>query len=140
MQFAYVWVMDTLLEEAINRWHTAVNTADMSLAVSAVSDLIVVLGPRGAGAISNREFAGWILRSGICLKAQSWHPISETLMVVEQDATWPETKGTTKVATLFRIAEGKVSAALRFRDLKAALELAFIYRELSATEQRAVHE
>lgn len=73
-------------------------------------------------------------RSGIKLIPRSWHPVSERLMVVEEDATWPESTGPTRVATVFRTSGGKVTAALRLPDLKAALELAYICREMAATE------
>ncbi|MDA8368452.1 MAG: hypothetical protein M0026_01100 [Nocardiopsaceae bacterium] len=73
-------------------------------------------------------------RSGIKLTPRSWHPVSERLMVVEEDATWPESTDSTRVATVFRAAAGKVTAALRLPDLKAALELAYICREMAATE------
>lgn len=79
--------MRTELEPAINRWHLAVNGGDLSQAAAAVSDPIVVLGPKGAGPISPSAFADWVERSGIKLTARSWHPISERLMVVEQEAT-----------------------------------------------------
>jgi hypothetical protein len=55
-------------------------------------------------------------------------------MVVEQDATWPESTSPTRVATLFRVTGNRVSAALRLPDLVSALELAYIYREMAATE------
>jgi hypothetical protein len=55
-------------------------------------------------------------------------------MVVEEDARWPGSAAPTRVATVFRVADEKVTAALRLPDLKSALELAYIYRELAATE------
>jgi hypothetical protein len=55
-------------------------------------------------------------------------------MVVEEDATWPENEARTRVATVFRVTSDKVSAALRLPDLKSALELAYICREMAATE------
>lgn len=123
-----------MLEEAINSWHDAVNSGDLKRAASAVTDPIVVLGPKGAGPIDPIGFADWVTRSGIKLEARSWHPISARLMVVEQDATWPENSKPTQVATLFRVTGDKVSAALRLSDLRSALDLAFICRELAATE------
>lgn len=122
------------IEFAIDRWHQAVNSADLSQAAAAVSDPIIVLGPKGAGPISPADFADWVARSGIKLDARSWHPISHRLMVVEQDARWPESVKPARVATVFRITDAKVSAALRLPDLKSALELAFICREMAATE------
>lgn len=126
--------MESALEAAVNRWPATVNDGDLDAAADAVSDPIVVLGPKGAGPITPTGFADWVERSGIRLVPRSWHPISERLMVVEQDATWPGSTSPTRVATLFRVTGEQVSAALRLPDLKSALELAFICRELAATE------
>lgn len=126
--------MEPALEAAINEWHASVNDGDLERSARAVGDPIVVLGPKGAGPITPGQFAEWVERSGITLHPRSWHPISERLMVVEEDATWPERKAATRVATVFRVADGKVTAALRLPDLKQALELAYICREMAATE------
>jgi hypothetical protein len=126
--------MEPALEAAVNRWPAAVNDGDPAAAEAAVSDPIVVLGPKGAGPIGPAAFAEWVARSGIRLVPRSWHPVSHRLMVVEQDATWPESTAPTRVATVFRTTGDRVSAALRLPDLRAALELAHICRELAATE------
>ncbi len=122
------------MEAAINEWHASVNDGDLERSAKAVGDPIVVLDPKGAGPITPEQFAAWVERSGIRLVPRSWHPISDRLMVVEEDATWPENKAPTRVATVFRVTGEKVSAALRLPDLKAALELAYICREMAATE------
>jgi hypothetical protein len=126
--------MESALEEAINEWHASVNDGDLKRSAEAVGDPIVVLGPKGAGPITPGQFAEWVQRSGISLVPRSWHPVSERLMVVEEDATWPGSKCPTRVATVFRVTGEKVSAALRLPDLKSALELACICREMAATE------
>lgn len=126
--------MESNLEEAINEWHASVNAGDLRRSERAVGDPVVVLGPKGAGPIKPAQFAEWVERSGIKLVPRSWHPVSERLMVVEEDATWPESAESTRVATVFRASGGKVTAALRLPDLKAALELAYICREMAATE------
>lgn len=126
--------MESALEAAINEWHASVNDGDLQRCALAVGDPLVVLGPKGAGPITPAQFAEWVERSGITLTPRSWHPISERLMVVEEDAAWPQSKSPTRVATLFRVANGKVTASLRLPDLGSALELAYIYRELAATE------
>lgn len=126
--------MESNLEEAINEWHASVNAGDLQRSARAVGDPVVVLGPKGAGPITPAQFADWVQRSGVKLTPRSWHPVSERLMVVEQDATWPESIDSTRVATVFRASAGRVTAALRLPDLKAALELAHICRELAATE------
>jgi hypothetical protein len=126
--------MESALEAAINEWHAGVNDGDLERSAKAVGDPIVVLGPKGAGPITPEQFAAWVERSGIKLIPRSWHPVSERLMVVEEDATWPESKAPTRVATVFRVAGQKVTAALRLPDLKSALELACVCREMAATE------
>ncbi|MEW5808512.1 MAG: nuclear transport factor 2 family protein [Actinomycetota bacterium] len=126
--------MESQLEEAITEWHAAVNAGDLRRSSAAVSDPVVVLGPKGAGPISPEQFSGWVERSGIRLTPRSWHPISGRLMVVEQDATWPQNHTPTRVATVFRVRGGKVSAALRLPDLRSALDLAYICREMAETE------
>ncbi|QYC42231.1 hypothetical protein Nocox_23140 [Nonomuraea coxensis DSM 45129] len=126
--------MESVLEAAISEWHASVNDADLRRAARAVGDPIVVLGPKGAGPITPEQFAEWVERSGITLRPRSWHPVSERLMVVEEDATWPGSESATRVATVFRVADGKVTAALRLPDLRQALELAYICREMAATE------
>ncbi|MBO9694711.1 MAG: hypothetical protein J7499_00770 [Sphingopyxis sp.] len=127
-------IMESKLEEAINEWHAGVNAGDLRRSAAAVGNPIVVLGPKGAGPITPDQFAGWVERSGIRLVARSWHPVSERLMVVEQDATWPDSRKPARVATLFRVAGTKVTAALRLPDLKSALDLAYICREMAASE------
>ncbi|MFC8075662.1 hypothetical protein ACFUN8_08970 [Streptomyces sp. NPDC057307] len=126
--------MESTVEEAINEWHASVNDGDLDRSSKAVGDPVVVLGPKGAGPITPEQFAQWVARSGIRLVPRSWHPISERLMVVEEDATWPESQAPTRVATVFRVTGDKVSAALRLPDLRSALELAHICREMAATE------
>jgi hypothetical protein len=128
--------MDTTAEteEAIVRWHEVVNAADLDAARRAVTDPIVVSGPKGAGPISPDGFADWIIRSGITLSPRSYHPISARVLVVEQDARWPQNTAWTRVATVFRVTDNRVSAALRFADLRAALDFAYLYSELAATD------
>jgi hypothetical protein len=134
MRFAYNGLVESTLEQAINEWHAGVNAGDLRRSADAVGDPVVVLGPKGAGPISPDQFADWVERSGIQLVPRSWHPISERLMVVEEDATWPESQSPTRVATVFRVTDDKVTAALRLPDLRSALDLAFICREMAATE------
>jgi hypothetical protein len=128
--------MDTTAEteEAIVRWHEVVNAADLDAARRIVTDPIVVSGPKGAGPITPDGFADWITRSGIALRPRSYHPISTRVLVVEQDARWPKNKSWSRVATMFRVTDARVSAALRFAGLQSALEFAYLYRELAATD------
>lgn len=134
MRIAYSCCVESSLEAAINEWHASVNDGNLQRSARVVGDPIVVLGPKGAGPISPAQFAEWVERSGIKLIPRSWHPISDRLMVVEEDATWPNNKAGARVATVFRVSGGKVTAALRLPDLKSALELAYICREMAASE------
>lgn len=136
MRLAYTPPMgpSTITTAAIASWHDAVNLADLDLARAIVTDPIVVNGPRGAGPITPDGFASWITSSGILLQPRSYHPISDRVIVVEQDAIWPHDTAPQRVATVFRATAGKVSAALRFPTLHEALEFAHLYRELAATE------
>ena len=126
--------MESSLEAAINEWHASVNDGDLERSARAVGDPVVVLGPKGVGSITPEQFSAWVERSGIKLVPRSWHPISEHLMVVEEDATWPESPAATRVATVFRVSGGKVTAALRLPNFKSALELACICREMAEWE------
>jgi hypothetical protein len=122
------------VEAAILEWHAGVNGGDLERAASAVGDPVVVLGPRGAGPITPEQFGEWVQRSGITLVPRSWHPVDEHFMVVEEDASWPGSTAPTRVATVFRVAGEKVTAALRLPDLESALELASVCRAMAATE------
>jgi hypothetical protein len=132
MRFAYSDVVSTV-EAAVAEWHAGVNGRDLERSARAVGDPVVVLGPKGAGAITPEQFAEWVDRSGITLVPLSWHPVDERLVVVEQDASWPGNTGPTRVATVFRVTDGKVTAALRLPDLASALELASVCHEMAAT-------
>jgi hypothetical protein len=107
----------TDVERAVARWHAAVN------------------GPWGAGPLAPAEFADWVARSGITMRAVSHHPVGDRVLVVEQEVRWPASPGWTEVATVFRLATDgtRVSAALRFPDL-AALAFARLYAALAGTE------
>ena len=117
-------------ERAVVDWHS-------SLSPRAVTDPVVVNGPRGAGTLTPAEFADWVTRSGITLRLVALHPVSDRIVVAEQEARWPSGPSWTPVATVFRVSAAgpRVSAALRFPDLAAALSFAGLYAALAATEQ-----
>lgn len=120
-------------ETIILNWHDAINTANVSRARDMVSDPIVVSGPNGSGAISADDFTDWVSQSGIRLQPVNWHPVTDGIAVVEQDATWPEALDPVRVATMFRVNQERVSAALRFPDLEQALAFATLYTVLAET-------
>ena len=112
-----------MLEDAVNAWHVAVNSRDLTAARAVVTDPVDVAGPRGAQSISAEAFVEWIVTSGIRLRPLSAHPVDEATMVVEQEATWPDA-APRRVATLFRVRDGVVGTAHRFDSLHAALRAA----------------
>jgi hypothetical protein len=88
----------------------------------------------GTGRITGDQFADWIAQSGIEMRALTYHPVSDRVVVVEQDVRWASSTGWTSLATVFRTSGDRVSAALRFPNLDAALDFAQTYVELVATE------
>ena len=119
---------------AIDQWHRAVNDKDLTAARRAAVDPIIVGGPTGTGRITGDQLADWIVRSGIEMRALTYHSVSDRVVVVEQDVRWASSSDWTRLATVFRTTGGRVSAALRFPNLDAALDFAQTYVELVATE------
>src|SRR6185369_8644221 len=119
---------------AIVQWHRVVNDKDPTAARRVAADPIVVSGPRGAGRITGDQFADWIVQSGIEMRALTYHPVSNRVVVVEQDVRWASSTDWTSLATVFRTSGDRVSAAVRFPNLDAALDFAQTYVELVATE------
>jgi hypothetical protein len=120
-----------MLEGLINAWHDAVNNRDLAAAQATVTDPVVVSGPRGTQTITAQAFADWIITSGIRLRPLSAHPVDDATMVVEQEATWPDSADPeatatppTPVATLFIAREGTLSTIRRFDSLHDALRAA----------------
>lgn len=114
-------------ERAVLAWHE-------SLSPDTVTDPIVVNGPRGAGTLTPAAFADWAERSGISLRVVALHPVSDRVLVAAQEARWPSSPSWSPVATVFRVSGDRVSAALRFPDLPAAMAFADLYAALAATE------
>ncbi|UQU61795.1 hypothetical protein COUCH_22415 [Couchioplanes caeruleus] len=134
MHFAYsrrmhsAYEEDAMFETLINAWHDAVNNRDLAAAEATVTDRVEVSGPRGAHTISAREFADWIIRSGIRLHPLSAHRVDDVTTVIEQEATWPDdadadavTTPPILVATMFKIRDGGLSTIRRFDSLHDAL-------------------
>lgn len=114
----------------VEEWHRAVNERDADAARRIAAPDIEVGGPKG-GARGIGVLLDWIDRAGIRLDAVAWHPVSPGVLVVEQDARWPGRADTgpaapaVRTATLFTVAGGRITAALRHDDgLNAALAAA----------------
>ena len=120
-----------MLEGLIHAWHEAVNNRDLAGAKATVTDLVEVSGPRGTQTITAQAFADWIIASGIRLRPLAAHPLDDTTMVIEQEATWPDNSDPaaaatppTLVATLFRADGGAFSTIRRFESASEALSAA----------------
>ncbi|MGY1740962.1 MULTISPECIES: hypothetical protein [unclassified Blastococcus] len=122
------------MRAAVRRWHAAVGSGDPGAAVTAVTDPVVVSGPRGAGRVAAAEFVGWIERSGVRLEPRAEHAVGERVAVVEQHATWPEDPGGADVATCFVTAGDRVCAALRYPSAEEALRVAGALAEVLALD------
>lgn len=72
-------VMRSELEEAVDGWHRAARSGDLTCAAMAVGEPIVVLELKGAGPNVPGEFAGWVERSGI-------RPVPRSCMCCERAA------------------------------------------------------
>jgi hypothetical protein len=119
---------DVMFETLINAWHDAVNNRDLAASEATVTDPVEVSGPRGTSTIAAREFADWIIRSGIRLRPLSAHPVDDVTVVIEQEATWPDNADAdaaatppTRVATLFEVRDGGIATIRRFDSLHDAL-------------------
>ncbi|WP_305783107.1 hypothetical protein [Symbioplanes lichenis] len=114
--------MPNAWEDPIAAWHDAVNGREAGAARAAMTDPVEVAGPRGAQVIAAEAFVEWIFRSGIRLRPLRTHPVDATTVVVEQEATWDAApEQVTRVATLFRVRDGAVSAARRYSTRDEAL-------------------
>jgi len=121
--------MDSRDWQPVHEWHRAVNERNTQAAMQAVTPDIELGGPKGAQT-GVSAFLSWIERAGIHLKPILYHPVSPDVVVVEQEATWPDNpdagpeNGPVKVVTVFRIDGDRVAKAIRFGDLQTALEAA----------------
>jgi hypothetical protein len=116
-------VVDTVLA-----WHTAVNTGDVERLVSLSSSDIQVAGPRGSDR-GERVLRDWFARAGIRLEPLQTFG-RDHVLVVEQRAAWPGPSGPIPqtVASVFEVADGRVTSVSRYADLDSALAAAGLTR------------
>ena len=109
-------VVDTVMA-----WHAAVNTGDIERLVSLSSSDIQVAGPRGSGR-GQGVLRDWFARAGIRLDPLQTFS-RDNVVVVEERAAWPGPPGAAPqtVASVFVVANGRVTSVSRYPDLASAL-------------------
>ena len=112
--------------ETVRAWHAAVNAGDLERLVALSSTDIEVAGPRGSGR-GEQLLRDWFGRAGVRLEPLQTFSRDTDVVVVEQRATWAAPEGTTTspprtVASVFSVADGRVTSVMRYADLASALE------------------
>lgn len=116
--------MENSALKIVKAWHDALNSGQVEQMVEMVSQDVEVGGPRGKtqGAGVVRE---WFGRANVrLLPRRAFH--RGNTVVVEEQGEWisPETgqvTGSQVVATVFKVADGRISSILRYDSLETAL-------------------
>jgi ketosteroid isomerase-like protein len=103
-------------------WHQALNVGEVDRLVVLACEDVEVGGPRGSGR-GAQLLREWFGRSGIRLQPVRTVARGDTV-VVEQDATWPADETVHRLASVFRVRDGKIASVTRYPDLRAALTAA----------------
>ena len=111
----------------VEAWHRAVNARDAKAAVAVATPDLRLGGPRGS-AEGLEVLRRWVEEAGILLAPVAWHRVSDRVVVVEEDATWPlrpdPSDAPVRVATVYAVRDGRIAAVLRHDGLEAAMEAA----------------
>lgn len=102
-------------------WHDAINHRDAVAVRNVTTSDVRMTGPRAEGGESGQEILiDWMNRSGIRLVVRSHH-VSDGAVVVEEDARWEGDPQRHRIATVFRLSNGKISEISRYPSLDQAL-------------------
>src|SRR5919199_6466064 len=117
--------MASLVVDTVRAWHAAVNAGDLERLVALSSSDIEVAGPRGSGR-GEQLLRDWFGRAGVRLEPLQTFS-RDTVVVVEQRATWASAEADSAsaartVASVFSVADGRVTSVMRYADLASALE------------------
>lgn len=117
--------MASLVVDTVRAWHAAVNAGDLERLVALSSSDIEVAGPRGSGR-GEQLLRDWFGRAGVRLEPLQTFS-RDTVVVVEQRATWASAEADSAsaartVASVFSVADGRVTSVMRHADLASALE------------------
>jgi hypothetical protein len=118
--------MTSAAVEAVLAWHAALNESDVEGLLTLSTADIEVGGPRGSGHGADL-LRDWVARAGVHLEPGRIFCRAD-VVVLEQSARWPSVDGRLAdpqvVASVFRVADDRVSSVIRHPDLAAALQAA----------------
>lgn len=109
-------------DDLLSEFHEAVNAADAGRLAGLATEDIEVGGPRGTGRGIDL-LRGWVDRAGIHLTPVRTFRHGDTV-VIAQRARWGADGRPYEIATLFRIRDERIAAAIRYDDLASALSAA----------------
>lgn len=119
--------MDAADVSIVAGWHDALNSADVDRLAALSSADIKLVGPRGV-AEGEQILREWAVRAGLRLHMRRLFARADRA-VAEERAEWraaesEQVTGSQDVATIFRVANGRVSYVDRRPDLQDALQSA----------------
>jgi ketosteroid isomerase-like protein len=108
--------------DLIQRWHVAVNAADIAGLGDLVTDDVEIGGPRGT-ANGRDVLIDWVGRARIQMEPTDWYQRGDTVVVCQR-ATWPTEDGAPgipqKVGTVFVVEDNRISRIARYSGLSDA--------------------
>jgi ketosteroid isomerase-like protein len=108
--------------DLIQRWHEAVNAADIAGLRDLVTDDVEIGGPRGT-AHGRDVLIDWVGRARIQMEPTDWYQRGDTVVVCQR-ATWPDEDGAPgipqKVGTVFVVHAGRINRIARYSGLADA--------------------
>lgn len=125
----------------VNRWLEAVNDGDAAGLVALTAERVEIVGPRGAGPADRQVLAEWLARSGFSARSLRWFCGADDAgspgeepgavrrgdgsVVVEQEASWRDGAVGVRLASQFRVVDGRVTRYVRHDEgLETALAAA----------------
>lgn len=108
----------------VQAFHDRLNARDVDGLLALATDDVRIGGPRGSGE-GKQLLAEWVGRASITMEPQRWFRRDGTV-IVEQRAIWhapdgSEETGSQTVATVFGIAEGRITSIARYGDIGEAV-------------------
>lgn len=114
--------MSTTLDPVL-RFHEHLNAGDAHAVMALATEDVAVGGPRGSGE-GRQLLYEWVGRASIALRPVRWFA-GDDLVIVEQIAEWRNGDGemasSQRLATAFRLREGRISGIYRYGNIGEAL-------------------